>query len=281
MAPSPLQKTEYHSRHVDIPDAYLVAQPHDAQPMELRKVDFENSALPAYKSFYAVTVDNVLSPSECARFLELVEASVRDEDRTAEGSPWRPAMVNAGQGYEVLEPLYRNSDRIIWDSEALADRLWARLAAVPGVREQLGAPFNEARLLPPSSLRRGGRPRGDWAFHRVNKRLRCLRYGPGQFFRPHCDGAYSETTPAGDVLRTHFTVHLYLNDSRAEAPGAGLVGGATSFLSPDESRRVDVNPKAGRVLIFQHAGLYHSGDDVVAGTKYTVRTDIMYKLQRG
>ena len=200
MAPPALQKTEYHSRHVDIPDEYLVAQPHDAKPMELRKIEFENTVLPQYKPFYAVTIDNVLSSSECARFLELVEASVRDEDRTAEGSPWRPAMVNAGQGYEVLEPLYRNSDRIIWDSEALADRLWARLAAVPGVREQLGAPFNEARLMP--SLRRG-RPRGDWAFHRVNRRLRCLRYGPGQFFRPHCDGAYSETTPDGGVLRTH------------------------------------------------------------------------------
>lgn len=32
-----------------------------------------------------------------------------------------------------------------------------------------------------------------------------------------------------------------------------------------------------RVLIFQHRGLWHSGDDVVQGVKYTVRSDIMYK----
>ena len=61
---------------------------------------------------------------------------------------------------------------------------------------------------------------------------------------------------------------------------AELVGGATSFLSGDSSRRVDVNPKAGRVLIFQHRWLFHCGDDVVKGTKYTMRTDIMYELIR-
>jgi 2OG-Fe(II) oxygenase superfamily len=93
----------------------------------------------------------------------------------------------------------------------------------------------------------------------------------------HCDGPYSEEKD-GKVFRTHYTVHLYLNDSVAEAgESAGLVGGATSFLSYSEDEKMDVNPKAGRVLIFQHRGLYHSGDDVIRGTKYTMRTDIMYE----
>lgn len=61
---------------------------------------------------------------------------------------------------------------------------------------------------------------------------------------------------------------------------AELVGGATSFLSGDSERKVDVDPKAGRVLIFQHRRLFHCGDDVVKGTKYTMRTDIMYELIR-
>ncbi len=60
--------------------------------------------------------------------------------------------------------------------------------------------------------------------------------------------------------------------------GAELVGGATTFFSNDEKRRLDVQPKAGRVLIFQHRRLYHSGDDVLKGTKYTMRTDIMYQF---
>ena len=94
----------------------------------------------------------------------------------------------------------------------------------------------------------------------------------------HCDGTYREEG-TDKVVKTIFTIHLYLNDSKAEAGDeAELVGGATSFLSLDETKRVDVECKAGRVLIFQHQRLYHSGDDVLAGTKYTMRTDIMYEL---
>lgn len=96
----------------------------------------------------------------------------------------------------------------------------------------------------------------------------------------HCDGAFSEEVD-GNVFKTFFTLHLYLNDSVAEAgESAELVGGATSFLSASADRKVDVDPKAGRVLIFQHRRLFHCGDDVVKGTKYTMRTDIMYELIR-
>lgn len=42
------------------------------------------------------------------------------------------------------------------------------------------------------------------------------------------------------------------------------------------TKRLDVEPKIGRVLLFQHAFLLHSGDDVQKGTKLTLRTDIMF-----
>ena len=69
-----------------------------------------------------------------------------------------------------------------------------------------------------------------------------------------------------------------MNDSKAEVEDAELVGGATTFFSNDEKRRMDIDPKAGRVLIFQHRRLLHSGDDVVAGVKYSMRTDILYEF---
>lgn len=94
----------------------------------------------------------------------------------------------------------------------------------------------------------------------------------------HCDSHFTEIED-GKVLRTFFTLHLYLNDSVAEVgKEAELVGGATSFVSSDAKRKINVDPKAGRVLIFQHRGLYHAGDDVVEGTKYTMRTEIMYEM---
>ncbi|KAK7751886.1 hypothetical protein SLS62_006187 [Diatrype stigma] len=278
-------KTTYESKEVAIPEGYLTSDPPDAAPLKYSKIDFEKTALPQYKGAYAFVVDNALSPSECATLIRLAEASVPDENRRGGGggnsdsdSAWNPALVNVGGGYEVLVPEYRNSDRIIWDNQEIVDRLWARLERVPEIKEQLGS-FSNGDLL--GTQRKSGKETV-WDFHRMNKRMRFLRYGPGQFFRPHCDGAYSELDEDDNssVLRTHFTVHLYLNDSQQEVgEGAELRGGATSFLSSDEKKKVDVDPKAGRVLIFQHVRLYHSGDDVKQGVKYTVRSDLLYKMR--
>lgn len=88
----------------------------------------------------------------------------------------------------------------------------------------------------------------------------------------HRDGCY--ITPSGDQ-RSFYTLHLYLNDSISS--GGDVKGGATTFHSPDMTRRLDVDPKMGRVLIFQHAHLLHSGDEVQEGMKYTMRSDLMYE----
>ncbi|KAH6655928.1 hypothetical protein BKA67DRAFT_498728, partial [Truncatella angustata] len=270
-------KTVYQSRDIQVPADYLRSDPHDARPIEYQQIDFAKTVLPEFDGGYAVILDYVLSPSECAKLIQLAESSVVNEDKVENGNPWQPALVNIGGGYEVLQASYRNSDRIIWDQQEIVDRLWARMEKVPEIQQKLGR-FNEIDLLGARKL--NGKPGMNWDFHRVNKRLRFLKYGPGQFFRPHCDGAYTESGRDDDkVIRTHFTLHLYLNDSKAQGgDDADLEGGATSFLSSDELRKLDVDPKAGRVLIFQHQRLYHSGDDVKAGTKYTVRTDIMYEL---
>ncbi|EKG11592.1 hypothetical protein MPH_11085 [Macrophomina phaseolina MS6] len=128
--------------------------------------------------------------------------------------------------------------------------------------------------------------------------MRFLRYVGGEYFRPHVDGVYQ--TPDG-AARSYFTLHLYLNDGEdvsgegdkeRRSPFVGevegepeqpLKGGATTFHAPENlwqlssvARRVDVVPKVGRVLIFQHRNMAHSGDDVLVGVKYTMRTDVMY-----
>jgi len=80
------------------------------------------------------------------------------------------------------------------------------------------------------------------------------------------DGCYSNPD---ETERSYYTLHLYLNE--------GVKGGATSFHSWNMKRQLDVEPKIGRVLIFQQRDLLHSGADVVGGLKYTLRTDLMYK----
>ena len=59
------------------------------------------------------------------------------------------------------------------------------------------------------------------------------------------------------------TVMVYLNDVPS--------GGETEF-QPSGFR---VIPKAGTVLVFQH-DLLHQGAEVLNGTKYVLRTDVMY-----
>ena len=56
-----------------------------------------------------------------------------------------------------------------------------------------------------------------------------------------------------------------------------MQGGETAFLSMNLKRSYKVAPKVGRVLLFQHRSLLHSGEEVENGLKYTLRTDLMYK----
>ncbi|KAI7786390.1 oxidoreductase domain containing protein [Diaporthe eres] len=278
----------YASRDVAIPEGFLslAAPPPDAKPVTISPVDWASSPLPEYNGLFAVVLENVLSPSECQILIDLAESSadVSETNSTGDHNPWKPAMVNAGSGFEVLDSGYRNSDRIVWDQQEVVDRIWQRCLqgeAAEALRKRLGLIDGDEQL---GAFRRRGPKwtveKQRWEFRRLNQRMRFLKYGAGQFFRPHCDGAFSEEVD-GKVFKTFYTLHLYLNDSVAEAgKSAELVGGATSFLSGDGKRRVDVDPKAGRVLIFQHRRLFHCGDDVVKGTKYTMRTDIMYELIR-
>lgn len=84
------------------------------------------------------------------------------------------------------------------------------------------------------------------------------------------DGSYR--TPDG-LEYSFMTLHLYLNDSANGQIG----GGATTFHSMNMLREYNVEPKLGRVLIFQHRDLLHSGADVTSGIKMTLRTDLMYR----
>jgi 2OG-Fe(II) oxygenase superfamily len=103
----------------------------------------------------------------------------------------------------------------------------------------------------------------------VKSDLSCLRYGPGNYFKQHCDGL-NDVSIDGVEYKSFVTLHIYLNDD-------GLEGGATRFWTPDKKHWLDVHPKLGRVLIFQQRMLIHSGEEVTKGLKYTMRGDILFK----
>ena len=94
----------------------------------------------------------------------------------------------------------------------------------------------------------------------VNERFRCYRYDPGERFAPHFDGAFARSRDEASLL----TFMVYLND--------GYTGGHTVF----HNLGLDVHPRPGLALFFQHMHL-HEGCTVETGTKYALRTDVMYR----
>ncbi|KAI9761468.1 MAG: 3-keto-steroid reductase [Chaenotheca gracillima] len=273
--------TSYTSKPIEIPDDFLTTIPHDGQPITVAYIDFTKTEVPEYDGCYAVVLDNVLSHSECEEFLRLAEASAGAGDEGVVNDGWKPAMVNAGPGKEFMMTEYRNSDRIIWDQPEVMQRLWDRCQQAPGGLHELQTIENNPALQGVRAVAWGDR----WKVTTLNERMRFLKYGSGQYFRRHCDGPY------GDLQnRSFYTLHLYLNnstqareiskDAANSAQGVRGVcsGGATTFHSSHkETCQLDVHPIEGRVLIFQHKDLLHSGADVTSGTKYTLRTDLMFQ----
>lgn len=94
----------------------------------------------------------------------------------------------------------------------------------------------------------------------ANERFRAYRYAPGQRFKAHYDGAFVRSAEEQSLL----TFMVYLND--------GFEGGETAFV---DLERV-IAPRAGMALLFQHP-LLHEGREVVSGTKYVLRTDVMFR----
>ena len=228
----------------------------------IKKIDFTKTPIPQYDGLKAFIIDNALSKPECETLVQAAEATTN--------SIWEQAMVNVGMGKQKLMKDVRDCGRIIWDSQTVVDAIWSRVKAL--VLPEMEVLKNVPKITGPGPAKR----RETWKLTRPNERMRFLRYGVGQYFKPHKDGSY--VTPDGSEI-SFYTLHLYLNESDPDSTEGKLEGGATVFhyYDMDVEKNFKVAPKIGRILIFQHKHLLHSGEDVTAGIKMTLRTDLMYK----
>jgi prolyl 4-hydroxylase len=192
---------------------------------------------------YCVWVENVFSEEDCKEII----ASSEDGNQFQAAS-----MIPDLEGGQMKNP-NRNNDRVSTFNQRLTQKLYDRIES----------------LLP-----------DHWEFENehwlkqgCNTRMSILRYLPGQHYSPHVDVEY--VTEDG-LSRSFVTAQLYLNE--------GFEGGATQFIqevgyrSIGEREVLDVVPKTGAVLLFEHE-LLHTGQRLVSGCKYTIRTDIMYAKQ--
>ncbi|KAJ7740250.1 hypothetical protein DFH07DRAFT_892073 [Mycena maculata] len=217
----------------------------------IHPIDFASTGLTQYSGFYATVIDDFLTPAECESLEELASSS----------GDWQPAGLSArGETHSN----FRNSDRILVVDADTANMIYDRLRPL----------VPELHVLSPDGEwgsitgRPGKGRRPTWRMVRVNPRLSFLRYGPGHYFKPHCDGL-NELLDGPTPQKSFVTLHIYLN--------ADSTGGATRFWTSDKKHFLDVEPKIGRVLVFQQRMLVHSGEEVTDGTKYTLRSDFMFE----
>ncbi|BCS83736.1 hypothetical protein QLL95_gp0387 [Cotonvirus japonicus] len=121
---------------------------------------------------------------------------------------------------------------------------------------------------------------GQWEISGVNPCFRHSFYeAPSIGFLPHRDSAYIQDADN----RSIYTLLIYLNDD--------FDGGSTSFIKPKSPRKIgqivseelldgfdeiyNVNIQKGSAVIFNH-DIIHYGKPVISGTKYIIRSDIIY-----
>ena len=183
---------------------------------------------------------NVLSDEECDRFVQISEALGYHSD----------APVS-------LPHSIRHNNNLNWIvDESVDGPIWDRCRSFFGVSD-----FNRQHPLS------------------LNARFRFYRYRRGDYFDPHTDGAWPGSRVVngqlvadayGDRL-SQMTVLIFLSD--------GYEGGRTLFHTSPTSI-VPVHTPKGAFLCFPH-GMHpqhcvHAGEEVTAGQKYIIRTDVLY-----
>lgn len=161
----------------------------------------------------------------------------------------RRAFASSAGNYPTY---YRNNDRCVVDDEALAARLLAR-----------AAPYLPA-TLPAASAE----PGAAWQLLGVNRRIRFCRYAAGQFFHRHLDGVHHVSA----TVQSRLTFMVYLNDATE------FEGGRTLFFRDQHTSAIwaEYHPQQGDLIVFDHQ-LWHEGEELRAGEKYVLRSDLLYQ----
>lgn len=187
-----------------------------------------------------ITVTGVLSHEECVALVAAAE---------------RIGFEHQGSRGAAYGEAYRDNHRIAVQSEHFAEQLWRQT----GLCDVCAA------------LRYGGRhPVG------LNPNIRLYRYSPKQKFGRHVD----ESVCAGGGV-TGYTLLVYLTAGAGQrgGGGGGLQGGETVFYDERGRRLLAVAPAVGMALLHLHGDecLEHEGAEVVRGTKYILRSDVVFR----
>ena len=145
---------------------------------------------------------------------------------------------------------YRNNTRVLYRNEDL--RLELERLLMPHIPMQF--PY----------IHEGGIPE-NLDFIRLSGNFRFYRYEPREDFKKHRDGSHLEEGGLSLV-----TVLFYLNTPEE--------GGETGIYDWSEPDKLLVKAETGKVLWFNHT-VAHTGEQVIKGVKYVLRSDFIYKYE--
>ncbi|KAL8283700.1 hypothetical protein RQP46_005495 [Phenoliferia psychrophenolica] len=195
-----------------------------------------------------IQVDNFFDRATVKRFKAFLESSSSPIVLTPP-APGPPKRGNAD----------RTNDRFGIDDPAFAKALWEDSGLKELAEEGLASPTKR-------------RPVG------LNPNIRLYRYTAGAYFGPHYDDDFFDPKTK---WRSEWTLLVYLSGEED-----GVKGGGTLFYPPElpgnirggTKTPVEVKLSRGRAVLHRHgqACVLHEGQLVEAGTKWVLRSDVMF-----
>lgn len=183
-------------------------------------------------------VDNFLTKEQCNSLVAV-----------SESLGYKEADISFDSGAKMVKE-YRDNYRVLYTNEQLRQEIESTIT----------------RYAPPSlSIIEEGGVVKKVEFLKLSGNFRFYKYFPGQKFKKHRDANKPED---GGVAR--ITVLLYLNDLDVK-----IGGGGTNLCDYSLGPNRIIKPCIGRLLLFNHE-LMHTGEEVLSGVKYILRTDLIY-----
>jgi len=187
-------------------------------------------------------LNNVFTPAECRTFVDFIDG------QPLELTPHKKRGEADRVNYRVSMP-----------SPEFAGRLWTVL------RPHLPSFPYPASVTPQAT--------GTRMAHSLNSNMRLYKYTPSQHFNPHYDDSVRDAK-TGAV--SEWTLLIYLTGVED-----GVRGGETIFYPNSKAKASEamaVPLRRGMALLHRHGDecLLHEGSQVRSGTKYVLRSDIMF-----